>query len=92
MGLERQLFDEHTKGSLNWNVGPVSGMSTGVQRTKGKNSWKMDLSVGPASTGLTGFFARRWSKKTSFRFGFRAGTMALDVDIGSTRKLSLIHI
>lgn len=87
VGLDRQLFDEHTKGSLNWNVGPVSGMSTGVQRTKGKNSWKMDLSVGPASTGLTGFFARRWSKKTSFRFGFRAGTMALDVDIGSTRKI-----
>ena len=25
VGLERALFDEHTKGSLSWNVGPTSG-------------------------------------------------------------------
>ena len=87
VGLERALFDEHTKGSLNWNVGPTSGMSTGVARTKGRNSWKFDLSVGPASTGIAGFFARRWSKKTSFRFGFRAGTTAIDVDFGGTRRV-----
>jgi len=31
-----------------------------MQRSKALNSWKCDLSVGPAGgTGLTGFFARR---------------------------------
>ena len=87
VGVQRQLSN-HSKGHLTWNVGPVGGLSTGMQRSKGKNSWKFDLSVGLASTGLTGFFGRKLSKKSSFRFGFRCGTMAVDVDFGCTRRVS----
>ena len=87
VGVQRQL-SAHSKGHLTWNVGPVGGMSTGMQRAKGKNSWKFDFSVGPASTGITGFLARRLSKKSTFRFGFRFGTMAIDVDVGCSRKVN----
>ena len=87
VGLQRQL-SAHSKGHLTWNVGPVGGMSTGMQRAKGKNSWKFDFSVGPASTGITGFLARRLSKKSTFRLGFRFGTMAIDVDVGCSRKVN----
>ena len=87
VGVQRQL-SAHSKGHLTWNVGPVGGMSTGMQRAKGKNSWKFDFSVGPASTGITGFLARRLSKKSTFRLGFRFGTMAIDVDVGCSRKVN----
>lgn len=87
VGVQRQL-SAHSKGHLTWNVGPVGGMSTGMQRAKGKNSWKFDFSVGPASTGITGFLARRLSKKSTFRLGFRFGTMAIDVDVGCARKVN----
>jgi DnaJ family protein C protein 11 len=87
VGVQRQL-SAHSKGHLTWNVGPVGGMSTGMQRAKGKNSWKFDFSVGPASTGITGFLARRLSKKSTFRLGFRLGTMAIDVDVGCARKVN----
>ena len=51
--MQRQL-SSHSKGHLTWNVGPVGGVSTGAQRARGKNSWKFDLSVGLAATGITG--------------------------------------
>ena len=87
VGVQRQLSN-HSKGHLTWNVGPVGGVSTGMSRSKGLNSWKFDLSVGLAATGLTGFIARRLSKKSTFRFGFRCGTTAVDVDMGCTRRVS----
>ena len=87
VGVQRQL-SEHSKGHLTWNVGPVGGMSTGAQRAKGKTSWKADVSVGPASSGVAGFIARRLSKKSTFRLGVRLGTTAIDFDIGCTRKMN----
>ena len=87
VGVQRQL-SEHSKGHLTWNVGPVGGMSTGAQRAKGKTSWKADVSVGPASSGVAGFIARRLSKKSTFRLSVRLGTTAIDFDIGCTRKMN----
>ena len=87
VGVQRQL-SEHSKGHLTWNVGPVGGVSTGAQRAKGKTSWKADVSVGPASSGVAGFVARRLSKKSTFRLGVRLGTTAIDFDIGCTRKMN----
>ena len=87
VGVQRQLF-EHSKGHLTWNVGPVGGMTTGVQRAKGKTSWKADVAVGPASTGVAGFIARRLSKKSTFRLGVRLGTTAIDFDVGCARKMN----
>ena len=87
VGVQRQL-SEHSKGHLTWNVGPVGGVSTGAQRAKGKTSWKADVSVGPASSGVAGFIARRLSKKSTFRLGVRLGTTAIDFDIGCTRKMN----
>ena len=87
VGVQRQL-SEHSKGHLTWNVGPVGGVSTGAQRAKGKTSWKADVSVGPASSGVAGFIARRLSKKSTFRLGVRLGTTAIDFDVGCTRKMN----
>jgi DnaJ family protein C protein 11/ATP-dependent RNA helicase DDX10/DBP4 len=87
VGVQRQL-SEHSKGHLTWNVGPVGGVSTGAQRAKGKTSWKADVSVGPASSGLAGFVARRLSKRSTFRLGVRLGTTAIDFDVGCTRKMN----
>ena len=87
VGVQRQL-SEHSKGHLTWNVGPVGGVSTGAQRAKGKTSWKADVSVGPASSGVAGFVARRLSKRSTFRLGVRLGTTAIDFDVGCTRKMN----
>ena len=87
VGVQRQL-SEHSKGHLTWNVGPVGGVSTGAQRAKGKTSWKADVSVGPASSGLAGFVARRLSKRSTFRLGVRLGTTAIDFDVGCVRKMN----
>ena len=87
VGVQRQL-SEHSKGHLTWNVGPVGGVSTGAQRAKGKTSWKADVSVGPASSGVAGFIARRLSKKSTFRLGVRLGTTAIDFDVGCVRKMN----
>lgn len=87
VGVQRQLSN-HSKGHLTWNVGPVGGMSTGMSRSKGKTSWKFDLLVGLAATGITGLFARKLSKRSSFRVAFRCGSMAMDVDLGCTRRMS----
>ena len=87
VGVQRAL-SEHSKGHLTWNVGPVGGLTTGAQRAKGKTSWKADFSVGPASTGVAGFIARRLSKKSTFRLGVRLGTTAIDFDVGCTRKMN----
>ena len=87
VGVQRQL-SEHSKGHLTWNVGPVGGMTTGAQRAKGKTSWKADVAVGPASSGVAGFVARRLSKKSTFRLGVRLGTTAIDFDVGCARKMN----
>ena len=87
VGVQRQL-SAHSKGHLTWNVGPVGGLVTGAQRAKGKTSWKADLTVGPASTGLAGFLARRVSKNSTFRCAVRFGTAAMDIDVGCTRKMN----
>ena len=87
VGLNRVL-SKHSKGHLTWTVGPTSGVSTGVQRAKGRNSWKFDVSFGPGSAQLAGFFARKVARsRSTYRFGFRLGTAAIDVDLGVTRKV-----
>jgi hypothetical protein len=63
-------------------------VSAGVQRAKGRNSWKWDVSFGPGSAQLAGFFARKVARsRSTYRFGFRLGTAAIDVDLGVTRKV-----
>ena len=87
VGLNRVL-SKHSKGHLTWTVGPTSGVSTGIQRAKGRNSWKFDVSFGPGSAQLAGFFARKVARsRSTYRFGFRLGTAAIDVDLGVTRKV-----
>jgi DnaJ homolog subfamily C member 11 len=91
IGLEvgaQRVLGKYSKGHLTWNVGPVGGMTTGMQRAKEKHAWKFDVSVGPQNAGVGGFISRKLSKMSTFRLGVRIGSAAMDVDLMCVRKIN----
>jgi curved DNA-binding protein CbpA len=59
VGLKRQLT-HHAVGNIDWNVGPIPGITTGCRGKAGENgAWKLDLSAGVQNFGLTGSYQRK---------------------------------